>query len=215
MTSLPDRSDKQTSSPEGMRRADEGVDLAVRVTAVTAAETDGLFVVLSGELGAGKTTAARYLVESLGYEHLSFVDRLWLPILDERQLDATRENLQVLGLELIESVGAAELVRQLLALSSQPFSVIDDARRVDVVEEIRRQATRPVCHIHLRAGFDTRFPRLQARDGVASEAQQRATERFATEVTIGELEPIADYVVDNVGTVDDLFRALSALIGRG
>lgn len=180
---------------------------------MTAAAADGLFVVLSGELGAGKTTAALYLVESLGFEHLSFVDRIWLPILNERGLPPTRANLQVLGVELMETVGPVELVRQLLATARQPRGVIDDARRVDVVEAIRRQADRPVRHIHLRADFGTRYPRLQARDGVRSEAEQRETEAFATEVTISQLEPIAEHVVDNVGSMTDLHRALSQHVG--
>jgi len=154
-------------------------------------------IVVSGELGAGKTVAAKYFEREHGFEHLSFVDRIWMPILAERGIDPTRAALQELGIELIADVGVEGLVDQLL----QSRLVIDDARRSDVLESLRSKVER-LLHIHILAPFDARFPRLVVRDGVSNEEEQRLAEQVSTELTIPALEAIADIVIRNDSTAE-------------
>lgn len=168
-------------------------------------------VVLSGELGAGKTTAARHLADTHHFEHLSFVERIWLPVLRERGIAPSRSSLQVLGIELMSDLGPRGLVDKLLSFQTTSRIVIDDARRVDVVEYLRSQRPR-LTHIHLLADFAIRFPRLQERDGVASVSEQLAAEQVETEVTITELESVADHVVLNDGELTRLLARLDQVV---
>jgi cytidylate kinase len=174
---------------------------------------DTAAVVLSGQLGAGKTTAARYLSSNHRFEHLSFVERIWEPILRDRGLPKNRSSLQTLGIELMAELGPSGLVDALLAYQTSNRIVIDDARRTDVVQLIRIQ--RPnLTHVHLLADFDTRFPRLQLRDGVATVAEQVAAEGVETETTIGDLERVADHVIPNGGDLDRLFERLDLVVAE-
>ena len=158
-------------------------------------------IVVSGELGAGKTVAAKYFEREHGFEHLSFVDRIWMPILAERGIDPTRAALQELGIELIADVGVEGLVDQLLQSRETDRFVIDDARRSDVLESLRSKVER-LLHIHILAPFDARFPRLVVRDGVSNEEEQRLAEQVSTELTIPALEAIADIVIRNDSTAE-------------
>lgn len=170
-------------------------------------------VVVSGGLGAGKTTAATYMCDKHGFEHLSFVDRIWLPILAERGIEATRSSLQTLGIELVERIGINGLVDQLLEGRRTSKVVIDDARRPDVVEAIRARIPK-VFHVHVEADFETRYPRLERRDGVTSRQEQAAAELVATETTIESMAPIADEVVVNRGSQADFERAIDEVLER-
>ena len=159
-------------------------------------------IVVSGELGAGKTFAAEYFQREHGFEHLSFVDRIWKPILAERGIDPTRAALQELGIELITNVGVDGLVDQLLRSRETDRIVIDDARRTEVLECLRAKLDR-LLHIHILAPFDARFPRLVVRDGVQNEDEQRLAEQVSTELTIPALEAIADAVIRNDSSVEN------------
>lgn len=157
-------------------------------------------VVVSGELGAGKTFAAEYFERVHGFEHLSFVDRIWKPILAERGISPSRSALQALGMELITEVGVNRVVDQLLSFRTADRIVIDDARRTDVLNSLRSKLDRLV-HVHILAPFDARFPRLVVRDGIMSEEEQRRAEQVLTELTIPELETIADVIIRNNSTI--------------
>jgi dephospho-CoA kinase len=165
-------------------------------------------IVVSGELGAGKTFAAEYFESVHGFEHLSFVDRIWKPILAERGIEPTRAALQELGIELITEVGVDGLVDQLLFSRKTDRFVIDDARRTEVLDSLRSKPGR-LLHLHILAPFDARFPRLVVRDGVKSEDEQRRAEQVSTELTIPELETIADVVIRNDSTTEDYKKGLN------
>lgn len=147
--------------------------------------------IISGSLGAGKTTAASYISKKYGYQHLSFVDEIWKPILIERGLEINRENLQSLGIELMSS--------------------IDDVRRKDVVEIIR-EFTLDVFLVYIDVDFKTRYPRLVKRDKVKSEEEQLKSEAVETETTVPELKPIANYIIINSGSLNSFYASIDEAI---
>jgi dephospho-CoA kinase len=159
-------------------------------------------IVLSGELGAGKSAASVYISDAFGFERLSFVEAIWKPILRERGIEPTRSALQTLGIELVSTTGIPGLVDQLLASRKSNRVVIDDARRPDVVEAIRARIDN-VFHVHILSSFDTRYKRLVVRDGVRSEEEQHLAESVETELTIASMQSIADAVIANDATLPD------------
>lgn len=177
-------------------------------------EFETIALILCGGLGAGKSHAARYIEEKYGFLHLSFVDKIWKPILQERSLAFNRENLQQLGIELITTLGPEALVDQLLASEELPSRiVIDDVRRKDVAEIIRSK-TRSTMVAYIESSLDSRFPRLVIRDGVVSKDQQVEVEQVATETTIPELRSIADIIILNEGGVEGFEKQLDQLAER-
>jgi dephospho-CoA kinase len=165
-------------------------------------------IILTGDLGAGKSTAAHYIATRYRYQHLSFVEKIWKPLLQQRNLPFTRSNLQLLGIELMNNKGPQEIV-QLLLHQADPNRdiVIDDVRRKDVVEIFKEKCNK-IFVIYLQADFETRYIRLVERDNVKSRKEQQQAEQVETETTIHELEGIADIVIKNVGNINDFYKQL-------
>jgi len=168
-------------------------------------EFNNVALVISGSLGAGKTTAAKYISKKYGFQHLSFVEEIWKPILLERGMESDRSNLQTLGIELMKSYGPEQIVKMLLkkAIPKQ-YIVIDDIRRKDIMPILQKFCTF-VFLIYIETNFDKRFPRLVKRDNVQSKEEQLSAENVETETTIYELKEIADIVIINESVINDYY----------
>ena len=171
-------------------------------------------IIMAGSLGAGKTTAAKYITQKYNFQHLSFVEEIWKPILHNRNLEVNRENLQKLGIELMKEKGPYKIVEELLekAIYSQTI-LIDDVRRKDVVEIIK-QLCDQVFLVYIDADFETRYPRLIQRDNVQSEYEQRKAEKVETELSIPELKTIADYYINNNDTIDLFYLNIDSAVKK-
>lgn len=172
---------------------------------------DTKFLVIAGQIGAGKSTAAAYLESTHGIRHLSFVDMIWKPILAEREIPATRRNLQLLGVELLRDVGPEGLVNQLIVMcDNQSWATIDDVRTPSVHDLIVKKAPGSSL-LFLDTSFESRFPRLVVRDGVRDEDEQREAESFPTETEIEILRRNARWVIRNDDHQRALHRALDEI----
>jgi dephospho-CoA kinase len=165
-------------------------------------------IVIAGQIGAGKSTAAKYLESAFGVRHMSFVDLIWKPILAARGLPATRRNLQLLGIELMRDIGPEGLADQLLEMCvNDSWATVDDVRTPSVHDRIVKRAPRSAL-LFLETPFESRFPRLVVRDSVKDEHEQREAEAFPTETEIDLLRPYARWVVRNDGDEAALHYAL-------
>lgn len=169
-------------------------------------------IILSGSLGAGKSTAAKYLSQKSNYQHLSFVNEIWKPILIERGLEINRSNLQTLGIELMNKLGFEKIVELLLERAiPEKVIIIDDARRKDVVLKIKELCIDSFL-IYVDADFNIRFPRLVKRDNVRNEQEQKNAESIETETTIPELKDIADIIIYNSSNLDSFYTDIDNAI---
>src|SRR6266540_3217439 len=109
---------------------------------------DGAVILLSGAVGAGKTTLADALVRKLGFARL-FTRDLILSRLPETPL--TRVNLQAAGERLDQETDgqwvAHELVKLMSGDSSARGYVVDAVFIPQQVEAVRRAAQGPVLHV--------------------------------------------------------------------
>jgi dephospho-CoA kinase len=168
-------------------------------------------IVVAGQIGAGKSTAAKHFESAFAVRHMSFVDVIWLPILERRGLAPTRRNLQILGLELMREMGPEGLVGELLrSCPDETWCSVDDVRTPIVLDHIESRAPGS-CLLFLETPFESRFPRLVDRDGVNSEQEQREAESFPTERDIESLRPRARWVVSNDGSQSGLHESLDAI----
>lgn len=175
---------------------------------------NNIALIVSGGLGAGKSIAAKFISENYDYQHLSFVDEIWKPILSERKLEFNRSNLQILGIELMKDPGP-EQISNLLLEKAMPGKriIIDDVRRKDVVDIIDRLCS-GIFLVYIDANFEDRYPRLVNRDNIASREEQLKAEKVKTELTIPKLKETADMVIPNKGNIEEYFKLLNNVVAK-
>lgn len=170
-------------------------------------------IVFSGSIGAGKTTASKYLIGKYNYIHLSYVDLIWKPILVARNIPMTRESLQDLGDELREKYGIRELAKKIIPFIPENASVvIDDVRHPDAFRALKESLEQKVFLVYIKSNANIRVPRLKIRDNLQSYEELVQIEKRKTEITINELEDIADFVIDNEDDLDAFYEKIDKCI---
>ena len=165
--------------------------------------------------GAGKSTIADGL-KPKGYDIIN-MGNIVREEAKKRNLEATRENLGKLMLELREKNGPgaiAELVKPQIESSISDVILIDGVRSNDEIQVLRKFGTVKLLAIH--ASINTRFDFLQKR-GRADDPQtiEHFEERDNRELGVGISNSIAlsDYAISNVGlTKDELIESTYKII---
>ena len=173
-------------------------------------------VLLSGPVGAGKTTLAEALVAQRGFKRLFTRDA----ILRRRPATPrTRVDLQAAGEALDLDTGgkwvADELAKLVSMHSSAPGFVVDSVLILEQVEAVRRSSHGQVLHVHLTAPMhelEARYSRK--RGGIVEADSYSVLRRSATEANIDRLSGHADLAFDTSITdaqqeVDQIIRRLN------
>jgi len=186
-------------------------------------------VVISGPVGAGKSTLARGLEETFGGLRLSTKDMLHDQAA-ERSVDLPSERaaLQQFGTRLDAETGGrwvANAVARLIAseqLHEDPHSprtqlVIVDAVRIQAqIDELRDALGPEVVHMHVYSSPQVLAERYESRGESSGLTELESYEQVAadpTERTVGELKRDADVAIDTQRSSerDVLIRAAAAL----
>jgi dephospho-CoA kinase len=148
---------------------------------------------IAGAIGSGKSELSRALARELDAERLSFGDFVRREGRG-RGVEPTRENLQQLGEQLIDELGAPEFVRRVL--SERPptdLLVVDGVRHLAVDEALRKIAAQYVL-VFATVDDDTRRRRLVERKG--HDVDLTALDQHSTEREVPLLRERAATVVD-------------------
>jgi predicted nuclease with RNAse H fold/dephospho-CoA kinase len=170
--------------------------------------SDSLVVGISGEIAAGKTTAAKYLEQQgFGYTRISLVID---EVLRERGELPSRERHQEVGWELHREKGQAWLCRRAIELVPPDTQriVIDGLRWVDDVRYMRERFGGRFVHIHLTAPVETRESRYA---GLSKDVSFDEASRHPVEQGIGETRALADMIFVNdedIATLNHHFEQL-------
>lgn len=176
-------------------------------------QTNQVIIVFSGSIGAGKTTASKYIIEKYGCAHLSYVDLIWKPILKERNISVTRESLQDLGDELREKYGIRELAKKIIPFIPENASVvIDDVRHPDAYSALKESLEKQIFLVYIKSDANVRVPRLKIRDNLHSYEELIQIEQRKTEITISELEHLADFIIVNEGELSTFYKRIDECI---
>jgi dephospho-CoA kinase len=148
---------------------------------------------IAGAIGSGKSELSRALARELDAERLSFGD-LVLREAKAHGVKPTRENLQHLGEQLIDELGAPGFVRRVL--TDRPpgdLLIVDGVRHLAIDEALRKIAAQYVL-VFVSVDDETRRRRLAAREG--HDVDLAVLDQHSTEREVPLLSERAATVVD-------------------
>ena len=176
-----------------------------------------MLIGLVGEKFAGKDAAANYLVKQYGAEHLRF-SHILDEILNILNLPVSRRNEIDLGLGLRKIFGGSVLGPALLrrAAKSTAGMVVINGIRMDESEPVKKAGAKI---IYITAPIELRFQRYQQRhektdDGVMSFNQFINQEQELTEIGIPDLGKQADFKIDNIGSLEELYKKIDGVVNK-
>lgn len=152
-------------------------------------------VIVSGQVAAGKTTAAKMLQEDgFQYARISQVIKTrWDRTLGPKP---PRSWYQRMGMKLHHDIGQSALCEETLALIANPAAsfVIDGARWKEDVAFFQDRFGERVIHLHLEAPADVRKRRFEARE---KDVCFEDADRDEVESEVDSLARQADAVFEN------------------
>jgi len=178
-----------------------------------------MLIGLTGENASGKGEVARYL-QARGFDYYSLSD----VIRDEirtRGEEPTRERLVRTGNELRERLGSAVLAHRILRkVDPDANAVIDSIRNPAEVETLR--STGRFRLVRVLADVRTRFERIRqrSREGDPAdldsfmELEEREARGNASSQNLVAVGQLADCMLENSGSLEDLRTAVDALLLR-
>ncbi|OIQ59804.1 dephospho-CoA kinase [Moorella thermoacetica] len=168
---------------------------------------------LMGKAGAGKDTAAEYLVRRYGFRRYAFADKLKEIARDLWPEEFAsgrkpRRLLQELGTAArgVDPLVWVRYVFRRLEAENPARAVITDGR---LLNEYRACREAGFLVIRVDCPDGARLARLAARDGRPPYPEEAS---HATEHEFETLKP--DFVLDNSGGTDDLYRQIDDLVWR-
>lgn len=174
-----------------------------------------LILGLIGERFAGKDVVAEYLKNRYGAEHFRF-SHILDEILKLLNLEISRRNEIDLGLGLRQIFGGQVLgpaIAKKVKESGRDMVVVNGIR-MDEFEVIKALGAKT---IFITAPVDIRFGRYLTRREKADDATMNF-ENFekqgkeATEIGIPELGAKADFKIENIGTLEELYGKVEEII---
>ncbi len=176
-----------------------------------------IIIGLVGEMASGKGTVTSHLLEKYQATEYRFSDIL-KDILERVHLDVVRKNLASLSLGLRNHYGQDILAYALAQ------DIKNDDSQVIVVDGIRREADlkyliemEGFVLVYVEADLEKRYERLIGRnekqdDKMKTFEEFKSDHELETETTIRELKGMADVVIDNNGSVEELQKQIDNLI---
>lgn len=171
----------------------------------------------AGQMASGKDTAADYIEEKYNGKNYSFSDMLG-DVLKRYHLDKNRDNLIKISEAMREYFGEDILAK------TMAHDVEKDNHQIISISNVRRQAD--IKYLQEIPGFvlvkifadpKIRYERLVGR-GDKTDDKTKTYEQFledhkrSTEITIEEVANQAQEIIDNNGTLEDLYKQIDTLI---
>ena len=170
--------------------------------------TSAIFVGFTGRIGAGKTSAAKYLSSQYGFQYVRYSQILqkWL---SPGPVD--RDNLRKLGSDVMAGGQQLELNRRLIAeLDPNRSAAIDGVRHPIDFESLSDVFGDSFRLIFLEAREEVRFDRLRSRFSVLTAF--RAADSAPVEAHIDGLKAQAKAAIVNEESLEQLYQGLNTWV---
>ncbi len=168
-----------------------------------------MILIFTGLARSGKTFASQYL-KSKGFDILTFSDIL-VEECKKRGIEPTKENLSILGDTLRKELGMGALGRLILKKIRSEKVVLDGARSVEEIDEIRKKFPNAKL-IHIDADPEVRYSRRNEKDPRTKKEFFARDERDIKNKGLGKVIEMADIRVDNNGTPEEFKKKLDELV---
>ena len=170
-----------------------------------------MIIGLSGKISSGKSTVADFLVTKYGFKILS-TRKLLTSILNSKNLEANRKNLQQMGKDLVSVIGAGGFIAIMLEYLPSGNYVLDSIRYTGALNYLRKKYGSEYCHIHIISNDDLRYLRMKEKSDLGDSIDNmRIREMAETELGNEELGNQADFHVTNEGSFEDLYSQLNQI----
>jgi dephospho-CoA kinase len=174
---------------------------------------------ISGEIASGKDTVGKYIAEKYEASPLRFSQPL-RDMLDRLHLEQNRENMAHLSLYLRKAFGEDIFSKVLLADAKgkeNDMVVINGVRRSPDIIHLENEEH--FYFIYVETTPEARYARLIQRrqntdDSTKTEAQFEKDALRETEIQIRDLKERADFVINNDGTLEDLYKQIDEIVGK-
>lgn len=180
-----------------------------------------LILCLVGKLGSGKGAVATYLQEN-HQAGLVMFSQCIRDILSRLYLPKTRENLQKLSTLLRENFSQnllAQVVAEDVKSKTSPLVCVDGARRPADLEFLKNLPS--FYLIQVAADQKVRYERIIKREQNSGESKAELSfekfceqEKAEAEGLIDEVAKEAEFVIDNNGTPEELFKQVEKILTK-
>lgn len=181
--------------------------------------TNKIIIGFTGQIASGKGTACNYLVEKYEASTHRFSTAL-RDLCDRLYLAKSRDNLQTMSTAVRNYFGddmLSKVMAEDAAHDANNIICIDGVRRPGDVKNLRQIPG--FILVHIFADMEKRFDRIIKR-GENIDDTKKTFEEFKTdhekeaEIQIVDIAKEADEVIDNNGTLKDLYTQLDKLVEK-
>jgi dephospho-CoA kinase len=171
-----------------------------------------LIVGITGRIGSGKTTVGRYLESSYGFQYLRYSEIL----AEWRAKDPeSKAHLQKVGWEVMAGGMQAELNGRLIARIKPDADVaVDGLRHALDYETLSSSFSESFRLLYIDSPGSLRFERLNQKGKYEDLSSFDAADSHPVEQQIDSLRANATLVVDNQGSLQDLYAAVNGVISN-
>jgi dephospho-CoA kinase len=166
----------------------------------------------AGRIGAGKTSAARFLEQNHGFQYVRYSEVLadWL-----RVDPGEKGHLQAAGWEVMAGGLQTELNRKLIGrLEPARDHAVDGLRHLIDYETLKNTFGSAFFLVYLDSSPELRWERLKLKKHYGARQDFEAADATPVEQHIEELRPKAIAVIQNSGTLGDLYVEINNTLER-
>lgn len=173
-----------------------------------------LAIVVVGLARSGKDTVAKYLVERYGFKHLDFFRDVIMPMMKSHGLKITKANATSFGNEMRARYGMGVFGEKIAELmKGYEKVVVTGARSPEELVPIKAAAER--FHVlRVEAPKEVRFARRTELDPNSEEEFFSRDKNDIENKGLGKVLGLADFVIVNNSTLDELYKAIDELMER-
>jgi dephospho-CoA kinase len=175
---------------------------------------------IAGEIASGKGTVAEYISKkySASIYHFSTMIR---DVLKRLYIEEKRENISKMSTMLRKNFGEnlfAKVIAEDVRRDRSEFIVIDGVRRLDDI--IYLKEIPEFKFIYVEADMNKCYERVVKRDENTGDRDKTFDQfkkecQLEPELRIKSLRQYADFILDNNGTLDELYKKIDNIINKG